>query len=79
MIANNRYDPEARAAEKQASRDADEAAVASSAKSREELRRENGAFALLRVRPDFAAAHAGADGATVSVGERRDRAARAPR
>lgn len=58
MNADDRFDPEARAAEKQASREADEAAIASGAKSREDLRRENGAFALLRVRPDFAAAHA---------------------
>ncbi|MBL8605586.1 MAG: hypothetical protein JNK72_26885 [Myxococcales bacterium] len=58
MNADDHFDPEARAAEKQASREADEAAVASGAKSREALRRENAAFALLRVRPDFAAAHA---------------------
>lgn len=58
MNADAPFDPEARAAEKQASREADEAAVASGARRREDLRRENGAFALLRVRPDFAAAHA---------------------
>ncbi len=52
------FDAKARAAEKQASRDADEAAVAAGERSRDDLRRENGAFALLRVRPDFAAAHA---------------------
>jgi hypothetical protein len=58
MSADDYFDPKARAAEKQASRDADEAALASGAKSRDDLRRENGGFALLRVRPDFAAAHA---------------------
>lgn len=52
------FDPKARAAEKQASRDEDDVALASGAKSRGDLRRENGAFALLRVRPDFAATHA---------------------
>jgi len=58
MSADDPFDPEIRAAEKRASREADEAALASGAKSREVLRRENGAFALLRVRPDFGAAHA---------------------
>jgi len=58
MNAGDHFDPRARAAEKQASREADEAALASGEKSRDDLRRENGAFALLRVRPDFAAAHA---------------------
>ncbi len=57
MSPDEPFDPKVRAAEKQASREADEAALASGAKSREDLRRENGAFALLRVRPDFAAAH----------------------
>lgn len=57
MNADDHFDPEARAAEKRASREADEAAVTTGAKSREELRRENAAFALLRVRPDFAASH----------------------
>lgn len=55
MDASDRFDFEARAAEKQASRDADEAALASGEKSRDDLRRENGAFAMFRVRPDFAA------------------------
>ncbi len=36
------YDPVKRAAEKQASRDQDEADLASGAKTREQLRRENG-------------------------------------
>ncbi|MBK8696403.1 MAG: hypothetical protein IPN17_30080 [Deltaproteobacteria bacterium] len=58
MSADDHFDPKARAAEKQASRDEDDAALASGAKSRDELRRDNGAFARLRVRPDFAAAHA---------------------
>ncbi|MDB4930969.1 MAG: hypothetical protein JWM10_3453 [Myxococcaceae bacterium] len=58
MSADDHFDPKARAAEKQASRDADDAALASGAKSPDELRRENGAFAQLRGRPDFAAAHA---------------------
>ncbi len=56
--ANDDFDPKARAAEKQASRDEDDADLASGAKSRDDLRRENGALAQLRVRPDFAAAHA---------------------
>nr|MBK7070634.1 hypothetical protein [Deltaproteobacteria bacterium] len=58
MSAADHFDPKTRAAEKQASRDEDEAALASGAKSRDDLRRENGAFAQFRVRPDFAAAHA---------------------
>ena len=58
MSADDHFDPKARAAEKQASRDADDAALASGAKSRDELRRENGAFAQLRGRLDIAAAHA---------------------
>ncbi len=58
MSADDHFDPKARAAEKQASRDADDTALASGAKSRDELRRENGAFAQLLGRPDFAAAHA---------------------
>jgi hypothetical protein len=58
MSEDGHFDPQRRAVEKQASRDADEAAVTSGAKSREALRRENGGFALLQVRPDFAAAHA---------------------
>ena len=57
MSDDDHFDPKARAAEKQASRDADEAAIASGAKTREELRRENGPIALLLFRPDFAAAH----------------------
>jgi hypothetical protein len=40
------YDPIARAAEKQASRDADAAALASGEKTVEQLRKENGAFAF---------------------------------
>jgi hypothetical protein len=46
-----------RAEEKRASREADEAALASGEKGRDDLRRENGGFALLRVRPNFAALH----------------------
>lgn len=58
MSADDHFDPKARADEKQASRDADDAALASGAKNRDELRRENGAFAQLRGRPEFAADHA---------------------
>lgn len=47
MSADDHFDPEARAAEKQASRDVDEAALASGEKSREDLRRENGARRLI--------------------------------
>lgn len=58
MNDDDHFDPQARAAEKQASREADEAALASGAMRREDLRQENAAIASLRVRPDFAAAHA---------------------
>lgn len=58
MNADDHFDPQARAAEKKSSREADEAALASGTKRREDLRCENAAFASLRVRPDFAAAHA---------------------
>ena len=57
MSADDHFDPRARAAEKQASRDADEAALASGAKSPDGLRRENGPIALLLRHPNFAAAH----------------------
>ena len=58
MNDDDHCDRKARAAEKQASRDEDAAALASGAKSRDDLRRENGAFAQLRVRPNFATAYA---------------------
>lgn len=45
-----RFDPEERAREKQRSREEDARAVASGAKSRDELRRENGRFAFRKVR-----------------------------
>lgn len=45
-----RFDPEERAREKQRSREEDARAVASGAKSREELRRENGHFVFRKVR-----------------------------
>jgi hypothetical protein len=45
-----RFDPEQRAREKQASRDEDARALASGEKSREQLRRENGAFAFPKER-----------------------------
>lgn len=54
-MSNEHYDPERRAREKQASRERDEADLASGRKTREQLRRESGAFAFLRVRIDFAA------------------------
>jgi hypothetical protein len=44
------FDPEERAREKQASRDEDARALASGEKSREQLCRENGAFAFPRDR-----------------------------
>jgi hypothetical protein len=53
-MSNEHFDPEQRAREKQASRERDEADLASGRKTREQLRRENGAFAFLRVRIDFA-------------------------
>ena len=58
MNADDHHDPRARAAEKQASHGEDEAALASGAKSRDDLRRENGAFGQLRVKPNFATTHA---------------------
>lgn len=58
MSADELFDPRVRADEKQASRDADEAALVSGQKAPDDLRRENGAFGLLRGRPNFAAAHA---------------------
>lgn len=58
MNADDHFEPKVRAAEKQASRDEDAAALASGTKSRDDLHRENGVFALLKVRPDFAASYA---------------------
>ncbi len=48
------YDPAERAKEKQASRDRDEAALASGEKTREQLRRENGHFSFVGLRVDLA-------------------------
>lgn len=53
-MSNEHFDPEQRAREKQASRERDEADLASGRKTREQLRRENGVFAFPRVRIDFA-------------------------
>jgi hypothetical protein len=50
------YDPAERAAAKQASRDADEQALESGEKTREQLRRENGHFSSLRLRVNMAGA-----------------------
>ncbi|MFO0589008.1 MAG: hypothetical protein U0441_15770 [Polyangiaceae bacterium] len=50
------FDPIERAAEKQRSREEDEAALASGQKTREDLRRENGLFAFANVRIDLDAA-----------------------
>lgn len=50
------YDAEQKAKERQASRDADEQALASGQKSREELRRENGFFPARRFRVDLSSA-----------------------
>ncbi|HEX2568427.1 MAG TPA: hypothetical protein VH877_02635 [Polyangia bacterium] len=50
------YNPKKRAEEKQRSRERDERALASGEKSAEQLRRENGRIALLRVRIDYAGA-----------------------
>lgn len=58
MDADDPFEPKVRTAQKQASRDEDDAELASGERSRDDLRRENGAFAQLRLRPDFAAAHA---------------------
>jgi hypothetical protein len=48
-----KLDVEKRRQEKQASREADARALASGEKSREQLRRENGAFSGLNVEIDF--------------------------
>lgn len=56
-MSDDVFDPRERAAQKQASRDADEVALASGAKSPADLRRENAAFGGARLRPNFAAAH----------------------
>ncbi len=48
------YDPTERAKEKQASRDRDEAALASGEKTQEQLRRENGHFSFVGLRMDLA-------------------------
>lgn len=47
------YDPLERAKEKQASRDQDEKDLESGAKTRDQLRRENGIFYGLKVRINF--------------------------
>jgi hypothetical protein len=49
-------DPKKRAAEKAASRRADEQALASGAKSREELRRENALLGSVKARPKYSKA-----------------------
>ncbi len=56
-MSDDAFDPRERAAQKQASRAQDEAALASGEKSPEDLRRENAAFGGRRVRPNLAAAH----------------------
>lgn len=50
LVEVGTYDPTQRAREKQASRDQDEADLASGKKTRDDLRRENGAFTGLNVR-----------------------------
>jgi hypothetical protein len=50
---DNTYDPKQRAHEKQASRDEDARALATGEKTRDQLRRENGIFSGLDVRPDL--------------------------
>jgi hypothetical protein len=52
------FDPARRAAEKQASRDADQRALESGEKSREELSRENSLFAFPNVEVDLKGAQA---------------------
>jgi hypothetical protein len=49
----NVFDPIARAAEKQRSRDEDDLALLRGDKTREELRQENGLFAFTNVLIDF--------------------------
>jgi hypothetical protein len=55
-MAPRSYDPNERAQEKQASRDDDQRALDSGAKSREDLRQENGSFAFPYVRVNLAGA-----------------------
>ena len=50
------FDPKKRAAEKLASRQADAQALASGAKSREQLRRENAILGSVKSRPKYSAA-----------------------
>jgi len=52
------FDPRERAGQKAASRAEDAKALARGEKSVDDLRRENSPFSQVRVRPDFAAAHA---------------------
>jgi hypothetical protein len=52
------YMPKRRIEEKQRSRKADERAVASGARSAEQLRRDNGRFAFPHVRVNFSGANA---------------------
>ena len=52
-MKDDSYSAKERAAEKQRAREADEQALSSGDKSREQLRRENGHFAFPRVRIDY--------------------------
>ena len=52
------FEPNERAQEKQLSRERDEHDLASGAKSRDQLRAENGHFSRLSIRPNFGAAKA---------------------
>lgn len=57
-MSNDQPHPDALAAEKQSSRDADAADLAQGTKSAETLRQENGLLVRFVGVPDFAAAHA---------------------
>jgi len=57
-MSDDVFDPRERAAEKAASRAQDADALARGEKSVDDLRREDSPFSQIRVRPDFAAAHA---------------------
>lgn len=52
-MMGDRYDPRERAAEKETSRDADERALATGEKTREQLKRENGIFHGMKFRMDL--------------------------
>lgn len=56
MSKREYFDPRKRAAEKEASRQADARQISSGHKSREELRRENSAFGAVKMRPDYSGA-----------------------